>query len=149
MSQPSRESCAQCDGFGYHPAGAEDGWYARDWRVLLDATVDWERCRQCSDPRSPLAALHERLSQQLLQQLDREVTAWTPIGAWRRGEGTDQQRIWRWRDVAIVPPGPITDHLHWLAVSSLGVQRGLDRDQCAVLLQRLGAPELPAEGEPL
>jgi len=144
MAEGSPATCAWCEGFGHHPRGADPGWYQRDWRLLLDPTVEWVRCRACATRRSPLARLHERLSRGAVSRLDAEVAAWKPHGDWRCGTTPDGQTVWRWRDVAVLAPGPKTDHRDWMVLSSLGVQRALEADACRRLLAQLGAPALPA-----
>ena len=137
-----RADCAHCDGFGHVPEGVATGWYARDWRLLLDPTVRWLPCPTCADSQPVLVRVHERLSRVLIDRLDSQVVEWHPAGGWRSGTTGDGQAVWRWRDVAVLPPGPMTDHHGWMLVSSMGVQRALARDECGELLRRMGAPAL-------
>jgi hypothetical protein len=136
--------CPRCEGFGHVPENSGPGWYRREWRILLDPTVSWHPCPDCQRERSPLATLHERLSQVLILRLEGSVPDWVEHGDWRHGVTADGQEVWRWRDVLCLPPGPETDHQGWLLVSSLGVRRLGARDECEELLRRLGAPLLPA-----
>lgn len=136
--------CPRCDGFGHVPEGAAPGWYQRDWRLILDPTVAWHPCPDCSPERSPLAVLHQRLTEVLITRMDAAVANWTERGDWRHGRTDDDQAVWRWRDVLCLPPGPETDHQGWLLASSLGVRRIDARDEVDVLLHRMGAPPLPA-----
>lgn len=135
--------CATCDGFGWRPEGAESGWYGRDWRLLLDPTVEWERCPDCGDPRPPMVQLHERLARAALARIDASVADWEHRGAWRRGVDGDGQVVYRWRDIACVLPGSLLAPHAFVLISPLGVQRDLGPSLVRDHLRRLGAPELP------
>ncbi len=139
----SSEGCLVCDGFGWVPAGDSGGWYRRDWRLLLDATVSWQACPACGDQRPALVRLHEKLANALLQRLDEQGGDWRIQGPWRHGLSPEGQEIWRWQDLACLPPGPLAGHDGWMLVSPLGLSRHLDCVACAGLLAEAGAPELP------
>jgi len=134
--------CERCGGLGWVPVGAEGQWYAGDWRKLLEPGTAWEHCPVCGDQRSPMTRLHEGLAALALQRLDEEVRTWRFHGAWRQGQTVEHQVIYRWRDMAYLPPGPMVGADGWTLISRLGVQRSLTRAQGDELLDKLGAPEL-------
>lgn len=139
--------CPRCDGFGYHPVDVTSHWYRHDWRQLLDPTVSWQRCACAVDHGTPLGSLHAQLSQRLLTTLVRDVDTWQTYGGWQAGQLADGQCLWHWRDVLIALPGPLTDHVAYLMVSTLGVQRGVQRAELVKTLETLGAPPLPSDGQ--
>ncbi|MDA3961889.1 MAG: hypothetical protein PF961_13955 [Planctomycetota bacterium] len=137
------EECGYCEGFGYVPEGSKPRWYSTDWRLLLDPTVRWEACPECSSERSPLSRLHEHLAEMLMQRINAQVEEWTQNGAWEYGNTDEGQAVWRWGSVALLPPGPDTEFQGWLLVSPLGVARSDAREDLTEMLSELGAPRLP------
>lgn len=137
------EECSYCDGFGWIPAGEGADWYTRQWRLILDPTVQWNRCRHCADQVDPGKRLQRQLVDLLLRQLDEAVPAGDE-DEWRHGV-LEESEVWRWRHLAIASPGPLT-HGGWLLASELGVLRDLNLEAVQHHCERAGAPVFPPEG---
>ncbi|NET73043.1 MAG: hypothetical protein F6K62_19555 [Sphaerospermopsis sp. SIO1G2] len=140
--------CRHCDGFGFVPAGIGSGWYRRDWRLMLDPTLDWERCNFCYAQQSPLSHLHECLAKELRHRLLSEIKSWLMIGGWQYGVAGEcheaaGQISFLWRDMICLPPGPMTQFNDWLIVSRLGTLRLPNIEQTEYHLSRARSPELP------
>jgi hypothetical protein len=134
--------CPRCDGFGWVPTGHPDGWYQRDWRLLLDPTVSWERCGRCGPALADLPRLHQALARYLLGRIENEVQSWRTRGGWELGRCQDNP-VWRWRHLCAIEPGPLSGDEHWLLVSELGVLSCADISVVRRHLTEAGAPDLP------
>ncbi|MFW5846420.1 MAG: hypothetical protein ACOCXJ_09360 [Planctomycetota bacterium] len=136
MSDPH---CRHCSGFGWLPQHAASGWYERDWRLLLDPTVVWQRCPRCHD-QADLARLHDSLSLLMMRRLDQEVAQWSQDGVWRVGVLDGVRRVYRWQGIACVCN--TVEPRRWLVLSAGGVASELDDQACQRLLAAAGAPPL-------
>ena len=139
-------TCPACDGFGYHPEGASEHWYERDWRLILDPTVRWVTCTVCGGlAEDPHAHLHQQLSALLVKRVDSATTVWESYGGWQRTTLNNGQIVWRWKDVHVVPFGPWNERHDCLLISSMGVSHN-EPAELSRYLQELGAPLMPEGG---
>jgi len=141
----SAPGCRRCSGFGWFPLdrnGRPIGdWYRRDWRLCLEADREWRRCPDPIHPRRPGARLQECLAAALVSKLDEEAGPWYRDGSWMRGRLPDDRRVWAWKELRCLEPGP--DDSAWVLASPMGVMRGLDHGDCAHHVRRAGGPRLP------
>lgn len=139
------ENCPICDGFAWIPDGDTDAvaehWYQKDWRLLLDSSVQWRRCPQCGNDQPFMKRLHIDLSKVLLQRIEQEVSDCADCGLWSTGILNNGMTICRWQDIACVLCDEQEDR--WKIFSVMGVTDELSRAQCQFFLSQAGSPELP------
>ncbi|TVR13761.1 MAG: hypothetical protein EA401_05995 [Planctomycetota bacterium] len=132
--------CATCDDFGWVPKGAAAGWYRREWRVVLDPAVEWQRCPDCGGLDSGISGMQEALASILLQRLIVCGEPWQQAGrGWLHGRLEDCP-LWSYEHRLIAfGPGSANPH-PWQVISAMGVMRDLSSQQCLHHIQRAGFP---------
>lgn len=138
MRTPPR--CPSCDDFHWLPDGHGPGWAQRDWRPILEPDLTWRPCPDCGELQFR-QALSESLGRFLIARLDEDVR-WAPglRASWRFGCLPSGQPVWRWHDLACVPPGPDQTGSGWLLISPLGgVARDLSAEALRRMLEEMGA----------
>ena len=136
--------CNYCDDFHWVPQVDEaKDWYQKDWRVLLDSSVQWRRCPECGDDQPFMKQLHLDLSKVLLARIEEELSEHAANGLWLTGLLKNGQHVCRWKDIACVWLDEVKDT--WKIFSVMGVTDELSREQCNFFLHQAGAPVLPSE----
>lgn len=137
MSGPN---CSTCDDFGWVPVGVAPGWYRREWRVLLDPSLHWQRCPDCGGLHAGISGMQEALANVLLQRLISSGEPWQEAGrGWLRSR-MDDCPLWSYEHRLIAfGPGSANPH-PWQLISAMGVMRDLSVEQCLHHVQRAGIP---------
>lgn len=141
MTEAETGECPTCNGFRWVPderASLQEGWYTRDWRLMLDPTVAWKPCPQCSVDAVSWQRLHGDLAALLLKRIDQDARRWVDNGQWRSAIMDGWRRVHRWQHLACL----VGDDDRWMVISDLGVARDLSPQRCRYLLDQCGAPEL-------
>lgn len=137
MSTPR---CATCDDFGWVPVGAAAGWYRREWRLVLDPSVEWQRCPDCGSLEAGIGGMQEALASVLLHRLVASGEPWHAAGnGWLRSH-LDDCALWS-HEHRLIAFGPGSANPHpWQLISAMGVMRDLSLEHCLHHIQRAGAP---------
>ena len=131
--------CPACDDFTCAQNGPE-GWYQKDWRLMLDPTVEWIRCPHCQSPPKPLLRVQECLSQ-LRSAILTEITVLEQRGDWNRGSWQCYP-AWKFSDKLAIVAETMQQPHSWLLVSESGVMKGLDGADCRYHIERMGLPSI-------